>query len=249
MYMKRLFVIIICCSICFFYSCNQDVFEDTSLEKTSVASVNDDDFPFDFSLLFPTPNEDPSPPYLSKNQSGMVDWVGQNLMNSNFVLSRMAFQLHRSGIVLHGKIDPKLNKEAVYNSREKCIIFKSEQNIVDSRIILHELLHAFQTHLAGKEFTPQNEGFTEFEVYLMYDVFEYLMYGRFAQEGGNTESYKQFVMDIAKFRISAIPETIPALVERFEKHYRVWGNVKSDTKLDYYLPSLLIYFLNYKWAL
>ena len=239
--------------ICLLYSCDQEpLFENDSLEKMLDVAPHEE--PFVFAALFPSTNGgsvycNPRSCYLKERQWGWVNKFGQDLMNSNFILSNMARQMYNAGIRILCAIDSQIEegKDGLYDAPHRILYFKHESGITSQRIILHELLHAFQAHLAGGEFTEKNESFTEFEVWVMYDVFWYLMYGGFSGAGGKTNGYKNFVKQIASLKLAANTEqAIDGLVEMFETRYKEWAGVSSTTEIDSYYPGLIIYFLRYK---
>lgn len=239
---------------CLLNSCNQEpLFGNDSLEE--MLDVTSHEEPFVFAALFPSTDGgsvycNPQCSYLKEEQWGMLNKFGQDLMNSNFILSRMTRQLYDAEIQILCAIDSQIEegKDALYDAAHHILYFKHETGITSQRIILHELLHAFQTHLAGVKFTEKNESFTEFEVWVMYDVFWYLMYGGFSGAGGKTKEYENFVKQIARLEFAANTEqAIDGFVEIFEKRYKEWAGVSSTTEVDSYYPGLIIYFLQYKW--
>lgn len=252
--MKKIRYIAVVCIACLWCSCYQEaLFEDNFLNEESVTDVGP--YTFCFDALFPITNGGlvsgrSGVYYLNENQSGMLQYPGQDLMDKSEILSKMCRQLYEKNIRIRCAIDPKMwggkyaDKEAFFNSWDNIIYFKSEGGIMDQRIILHELLHAFQVHLANVKYTPENESQTEFEVLLMYDVFHYKMYKSFSIEGGSSKEYQNFVMQIADFQLSAGNDYEQGrLMEMFEEHYKRWANISSTTEVSHYYPSLLYYFL------
>ena len=254
--MKRIRYIVVACFTCLWCSCYQGMLlEDTFLDEENVMDVNPT--PFLFSSLFPQTNGEQVTGrlgiyFLNKNQHGMLCFAGGSLMEKSDILSRMAEKLCRKGVRVQCAIDPKMlggkyaDKDAIYDSINHIIYFKNEGGIVTPWIILHELLHAFQTHLAGVEYTVENESQSEFEVLLMQDVFEFKLWGTIpSSEGRNSKEYKKFVSQIANFELSGnegIAEE--RLIEMFKKYYKEWARGAATI---YYRPSFLIYFLRYQW--
>lgn len=245
--MKRIRYIVVACFTCLWCSCYQGMLlEDTFLDEENVMDVNPTPFPF--SSLFPQTNGGmvycrPWAYYINGNQWFWVNHFGQDLMNKDEILSRMAFKLHGQGKTVSYAIDPRMkddpqmsDKDAIYDPQNRIIFLKNEIDVTSQRILLHELLHAFQTHLAGVEFTDENRNQTEFEVLLMYDVFECRMRKEpSSSEGGNSKGYKDFVSQIANFELSG-DEGIAQerLIEMFEKYYKEWAGGATTI---YYRPS------------
>lgn len=256
--MKKTRYLVLAFITCLVCSCYQEMlFEDDSLDEEIVADFNPN--PFSFRLLFPATNGEThysflgATRFLTKNQHGMMSMLIGNFGQDNLVLSKMAEKLYKRNIVIKCAIAPNMNngqyagKDAIYDSRENIIYFKYEDGFMNSRIILHELLHAFQIHLAGVEYTPENESQTEFEVLLMYDVMKYRE-GIISSEGGNDKEYQNFVHQIANFELSAEHDkSIEGLMKMFGKHYRKWASISETATISFYRPSLLIYFLRYSW--
>lgn len=207
--------------------------------------------PFAFSALFPKTNGGMYKAgvyYLDKDQWGMLVLFEQDLMNSNLILSQMAKKLYSKGVRIACVINPDLEKDAIYDTQNKKIHFKDKSGIASQRIIMHELLHAFQVHLASVKYTPENESATEFEVLLAYDVIWYMMYGGFANEGGSSSKYKSLVERIATFSWIKNPElNRQAVIDSFAEYYKDWCGVSQTTEVAPYYPSLLIYISTYKW--
>ena len=254
--MKKIRYIVVACFTCLWCGCYQGMsLEDTLLDEENLMDVNPNPFPF--SSLFPQTNGESGSGrmgvyFLSKNQHGMLCWAGGSLMNESYILSEMAKKLYRKGGRIQCAIDPKMlsgrytDKDAIYDSRNHIIYFRYEEGIITPRIILHELLHAFQTGLAGVEYTEENELQSEFEILLMSDVFSFKMWGSFSNsEGLNSKAYKDFVSQIANFELSG-DEGIAQerLIEMFRERYKEWAGGAATT---YYCPSFLIYYLRCQW--
>ena len=254
--MKRVRYIVVVCFTCLWCSCYQEMsLEDSLLDEENVMDVNPNPFPF--SSLFPQTNGESVTGrmgvyFLSKNQHGMLCRAGGSLMNESYILSKMAKKLYRKGVQIQCAIDPSMfdgkyiDKDAIYDSRNHIIYFRYEGGIITPWIILHELLHAFQTGLAGVEYTEENELQSEFEVLLMTDVFSLKMWDRFSNsEGLNSKAYKDFVSQIANFELSGDNGIAQErLIEMFRERYKEWAGGAATT---YYCPSFLIYYLRRQW--
>ena len=121
---------------------------------------------------------------------------------------RLKKKLKRKKIVLVFDFTPYqpgdwfYDKDGYYDSIMRRIYFRNEVAIMSERIILHELLHAFQIELAGMEPTLTNELEMEFDVQVVHDILQIMMWdGDYDGDlvgGERRTAYHAFVNNVAK---------------------------------------------------
>ena len=132
---------------------------------------------------------------------------------------------------------PVYDKEAYYDPVEKRIYFRQTGATMSERVILHELLHAFQIELANVTPTVTNETGMEFELAVVQDILQIMMWnGEYSGylEGGDRDSpYYTFVHDVA-IGVGGCNED--CMISHFEALYKS----KYGEDCNYH-PSFLIY--------
>lgn len=249
--MRKIITILSTIFIITYYGCNQDpILENMNLQN--LEKVNDIEPFFVFELFVGN---------ATGRVSGMNDayYIGevvartslqqiQRYFDCSIAFSNLGQRLLRQGIKFYLAIDkklsnPKANKDAYYDSYRHTIFFKDLICAANEYIVLHEVLHLFQSSIGNINYTNQNELYTEFEVLLMHDVLKCIAYEGSVEntEGGTSPEYKSFVRDLASGTYTSIYEEY--VLQQFEKFYRIKCPYSNE---PYYRPNFLLLFLNSK---
>lgn len=257
--MKTFGIIVIMGLICLLCGCSHEMQNGEILQTKVYADV---DNYFSVTRICKFNQDDPT----VLNRSVLE--IGQSLFDNNRTLRRLGRSLYRKFKQIESKypgtdlrikfaIDETLedatdftrkNKDAYFDPTCATIYFASLSMAIDKRIILHELLHAFQFYLGGVDFNAGNLMHTEFEVLFIYDILQCQQQKKRpdTMEGGYSHGeYGSFVWSIARSSASQLENKWDDIVNKFNGFYkaRYPNNGGNQYEEDAFFPGFLRYFI------
>lgn len=267
MVMNKMKIVLLLFFIYLFYGCYQDMALDEDLIGQDIECHYYDERPsMSFGAILRETNGGnvvgmKNASFLPSNNVGLIKQFGDHLYSEIPALGRMTYTLSRKfkfeftiayavDYNLASTGDPMLvGKDAYYDSDRSIVFVKDAEYAMSERVILHELLHAFQVSLLDIKFNDKNVDYTEFEVLLVYDVMQYIMCkGGFRNfEGGGSEEYKSFIATLAQLSYPIMVGEEDKILKKFKMFYQRWvcSQMREPEQISY-KPSLLFSFLSNK---